>query len=91
MTNTTYNGWTNWETWNFNLWYGDLLQEMVSEYYEEAEETADHGKVHVIVEGFIDQLLEEQNTEAGFFSDAIGHAVQGINVHEIVEHLLSEY
>jgi len=20
MTDTTYNGWTNWETWNVNLW-----------------------------------------------------------------------
>jgi len=93
MEKQDYNGWTNYETWNFMLWYGDYLQEMVTSYngdLEEGEEKLDHGRTHVIVEGFIDDFLENSEIEASFLSDVLGKCIQSVNIHEIVEHLLED-
>jgi len=89
----TYNGWTNYETWNFNLWYGDILDEMVSDYHDnlESDETLEYGQVYEMVNGFIDDILEEMDYEANFIGDIIGHAIQQINIHEITENIMSEY
>lgn len=89
-----YNGWANYETWLFNLWYGDYLHETVEELREEAklreENEIEYGTVYYIVNGFIDQILEDANLGNGFLSDAIGYVIQKVDVHEIAENLLLE-
>ena len=89
MTNNneiTYNGWNTYETWNFFLWYGDELQDNVV-YLLEYDETTDYGNVFTMVTGFLDQLLEDSEVESGFFSDAIGAAVQRVDLYEITQTL----
>ena len=88
MTNTNekYNGWNTYETWNFFLWYGDELQDNVICLLE-YDETTDYGNVFTMVNGFLDQLLEDSEVESGFFSDAIGAAVQRVDLHEITQTL----
>jgi hypothetical protein len=87
--NEKFNGWTNWETWNFNLWYGDMLQDTVSEYASEENRSLEYHEVYNIVNGFVDQLLEDMTLEAGFLSDIIGHGIQALNQYEITEHILN--
>lgn len=83
----TYNGWTNWETWNFYLWHGDELQETISEYKEETEQTLEHGQVYHMIEGYIDNILEEQELSNmdGFMRDTISHGFQMVNINEIAD------
>lgn len=80
-----YNGWTNYETWAFNLWEGDVMQESLQDLVNDGQFLT-FGEVHDFVEGHIDLLLEETHVE-GMFSDFLGHAIQQINTHEIAEHL----
>ena len=88
MTNTNekYNGWNTYETWNFFLWYGDELQDAVICLLE-YDEATDYGNVFTMVTGFLDQLLEDSEVESGFFSDAIGAAVQRVDLYEITQTL----
>ena len=84
--NEKYNGWNNYETWNFFLWYGDELQDTVVNLLD-YDETIDYGNVFTMVTGFLDQLLEDSEVESGFFSDAIGAAVQRVDLYEITQTL----
>ena len=38
MTNTTFNGWTNWETWNASLWINneEPMYRLAQDYVEQA-------------------------------------------------------
>ena len=84
--NEKYNGWNTYETWNFFLWYGDELQDTVICLLE-YDETTEYGNVFTMVTGFLDQLLEDSEAESGFFSDAIGAAVQRVDLYEITQTL----
>ena len=44
MERREYNGWTNYETWLVNMWYGDYLQDIVNE-----GETLDADQIEAIV------------------------------------------
>lgn len=78
MTDTTYNGWTNRETWLVNLWFGDVLTEM-QEYGEEI--TAD------TIKEMVDQVIEEANL-TGFLADLLGDHM--INYDELASHYETE-
>ena len=88
--NEKCNGWNTYETWSFFLWYGDELQDNVICLLE-CDETTDYGNVFTMVNGFLDQLLEDSEVERGFFSDAIGAAVQRVDLHEIAQTLCDNY
>ena len=93
MEKQTYNGWTTYETWNFMLWHHDYFQEIINEYngdLEEGEKKLDYGRTYVIVEGFIDDFLGNDEIEGSFISDIVRKGIQSINIHEIVEHLLED-
>ena len=77
---------TNYETRNFFSCYGDELQDNVINLLE-YDETTDYGDVFTMVNGFLDQLLEDSEVERGFFSDAIGAAVQRVDLYEITQTL----
>jgi len=87
-----YNGWANYETWNFMLWHGDTLEEMISEYKEglDEDEELDYGRIHVMVNGYIDNEIENMPELDGFLSDVIGKSIQQIDIHEITSNLIEE-
>lgn len=90
----SYNGWTNWETWNANLWIdndwrmgesfalqaGDLL----SSY--EPEESIER------LSGRIEDYFQQQIPEtSGFFDDVISMAMRDVNWREIAKHYVEEW
>lgn len=98
MENNKYNGWTNWETWNLNLWFDDVWTDQAEEAFSSAEacdtfskaENATHTLAELIecdVRAIIDD--ETGNLTGGFASDAISMAIQAVNFHEIADHYIS--
>ena len=79
MTDTTYNGWTNRETWLVNLWltneqaYNDTALDICTTY--DLRAACDR------LEGFVDSLLE---SAPGFAADMINAALGHVNWSEIV-------
>ena len=85
-----YNGWANWETWNFYLHEGDLLKELYND-FKEFDKDLEHGQVHAMINGYIDQMLEDSGVpESGIFADFIGQGVAKIDIHEITETLMED-
>jgi len=81
MTDKTYNGWTNWETWNVNLWMGDMLDDM---HNDGQEITADY-----IVEWVLEEL-DRLDPENGMLKDLLQGAIEAVNFHEIASHYQGE-
>ena len=75
-TSSTYNGWSNRETWLANLWLDELL---VSETTEGNEVTAD------LVETLIDEMISATDVDSGLTYDLLMTAVDRINYREIAE------
>lgn len=82
-----YNGWKNYETWLFNLHYGDYLYE---EYRDLKEFNPDIDAVE-FVENFIDSLFDElPSSTPRVFLDIIRAYIERVDVEEIAEVLLED-
>lgn len=69
---TSYNGWTNYETWLVNLWHGESLATIT-------DLTADQA------EAYVEETLE-MACDSGFEGDLLRGAMAAVNWHEIAEH-----
>lgn len=87
---STYNGWSNYETWNANLWIdNDLyLSENIAIYtadlfgsYDDIDEP-----VSLVADYIKDIFLELAPDVEGFYSDIINSAIKTVNWHEIAKH-----
>jgi hypothetical protein len=98
----TYNGWTNYETWNFALWADN---DNPNYWQERAEELASEFDKDEIREGFtlkeeitflladeMQELTEENapNEATGFYADIMNAAIRSINWHEVAAHYCDE-
>ena len=98
MNDTTYNGWTNYETWSFNLWFDCHFEEDAERIYGDAEpcdiftkrenamlELAD------CIKTFCDDMQAEySNDSASFFTDILNAAISRVNWHEIAEQYIDD-
>ena len=75
---SAYNGWTNYETWLVNLWFGDVFQSLVDEGDE-----PDPGLFH----GWVEEYLEEDMPkQAGFIADCVNAIIGAVDWHDIARH-----
>jgi len=103
-TKDTYNGWTNYETWNCKLWMDN--EQSSQEYWRKVARWAkanpieneymplDRRIVHALAdnmkEQFEEQAEEWMSDQASFFADIFNAGLSRVNWHEIAESLLGE-
>lgn len=96
-----YNGWTNYETWCFNLWMDN--EEGGCRYWKENTEQAcrdnvDGNKVDrdaasyelaAMSKEYAEQAIESADVH-GFLADLLGAAVSEINFEEVARHWIDD-
>lgn len=96
MTDQTYNGWHNYETWLVNLWMDDdqglqeFFRETAMELYERAQAGEGITQAERAAFNFADWLKdwhEENRPELpGVYGDLLGGALGAVNWDEIARH-----
>ena len=94
MRNENYNGWANWETWNFKLWVDNSEDSHKAVMYIAEElygRDIDKNDLAKELESLANELCEETlRFETGFFADICNSAIKEVNFHQIAEAYLEE-
>lgn len=79
----SYNGWSNYETWNATLWYGDIFADMAAEGQLGSPEN---------LQTYVEEMLMEsgQLPESGFAADIMNSFLARIDWQEIYDHFYEE-
>ena len=86
---TTYNGWTNYETWCVKLWMDN--DEGSAQYWlEVVEEEEEDGDVAGLSARLKDNHEEMLPDIGGFAGDLLNAAMSEVNWHEIATNLLED-
>jgi hypothetical protein len=80
----TYNGWTNYETWNIKLWLDNDGFSL-----ENLTQSADPFEVSKELESYFDDLNPLAD-KANCFADLLGSALKSVNWYEIAEALIED-
>lgn len=91
MTNEAkYNGWTNYETWNCNLWFDDAFTEDAERILADCDNDKDEAISQLA--DYIESTVEEYKPEVpnGFFGDIMSAAMREVNFREIAEHYIND-
>jgi len=96
-TDKTYNGWTNYETWNVKLWIDN--DEGSYNYWRQAtmeaietDDDCDDAK-HALAE-MLKEFVEENNPladNADMYTDLLNAAISEVNWHEIASNMIEDY
>lgn len=92
---TTYNGWTNYETWNVKLWidndhglysdFNDQARDLLTD--EEGDKEAAASALARALETFFDDNLPEPQ---GVYADLLSAALGRVEWFEIAQHIIND-
>ena len=87
MTDTTYNGWTNYETWLAGLWLDqtDFTSELTNQRNLTLSDVAQ--QVESMIEAMTDDACEASR---GLASDLLRAAISAININELARAYFSD-
>ena len=89
--NREYNGYSNYETWNFMLWANndEPLYKLVQKAVKRCKELG--GDISDLANDLNDITHEEApELKTSFYSDIMMASVREVNYHEVAKHLLEE-
>lgn len=102
MNDSKYNGWTNYETWLFNLHFDDYFADVAQDYFDNAEAGDTFSKAEQAtldlasyIEETFEQFAEEfmgqgSSVSSGPFVDLINAGLSSVNHYEIAKHYIAE-
>lgn len=91
---STYNGWTNYETWVVALWLDNeqstqlMCVEVAEDCFERTDESCEARRL--LAEWLETHIKAEQPTVAGLYADLLNATVNAVNWHELADHYLSD-
>ena len=89
MKDNKYNGWTNYETWNFNLWITNKESDH-SVALELAFDSENPYELSKKLEEWAEDMASECKIISGFISDIVNSSIKEVNFYEVAFHLWEE-
>lgn len=84
MSDTTYNGWTNYATWRVNL---EIFDNMDGEGFDLGQEAYDLGHD---LKSYVEEFIE-QSSESGLARDYAMAFLSDVNWYELAKHMIADY
>ena len=88
----SYNGWSNYDTWLANLWYGEIFVDLIREEYGEEVTYDQEYDVAQSIQYYLDDLvtdeLEGAVSRAGYVADVVSAAQREINYRELANSVI---
>jgi len=79
MERREYNGWTNYETWLVNLWYGDIFADMQND--------GDDTSADALQDFVLDMMANDGALpESGFAADILNAALREVDWEDLASH-----
>jgi len=72
----SYNGWSNYETWNVVMWYGDVFADMASEQKLDGDS----------LEAFVVEMEMDKIPDSSFAADVMNMFLHRVNWVELADH-----
>lgn len=87
MSDKTYNGWTNYETWRVNLEVFDGIDP--NDYFNDANGELDESELADNLKEWADELIV--GDAQGLMADYARAFLQNVNYREIAAHMIEDY
>ena len=95
MQKNKYNGWTNYETWNYKLWLDNeeksyfKIQSLVNSVIETEREENQVFKMFELLK--MECMNNEPHLQPSFYSDVLSASLKEVNFYEIAEAYINDY